>query len=1150
MTRSWFRSNRLLLVAPALVVLSAFAVQASTLETEINLTIPAGQLSPALITFSNQSNVQVLTRAGDISALRTPGVQGRMSVSAGLRALLAGSGLSYSLAGDSTIEITRSVITTASSNGKVHFDIPVTDLGHALALFSDQAGIRVNAPPTLADGLSSTAIRGDLVPLAAIRTLIRGTGLAAQRSPDGSISLSRAGASKSARAGESGSQPGNSAERVLIEGERLNTYEAGGNVDITRTTNDEQPYYMFDSETIEESGALNVEEFLKQRLTMNTVAQSNSQGYGTLNGAPMGNTSSINLRGLGTNETLILVDGHRIAGVSVQGTSGQPDVNGIPLAAIDRIEVLPSSASGIYGASAVGGVINIILKKNYNGGDFRYSYDNVTSGSAPTSTLDGSYGSSFEDGKTQVMLTAHYSDSRPLLLQDRQGLVESGINTLLRVDPTALLNPFSPFLGGTTPNISSATYDANGNPLPLTLKNGQPLNSPLTHICSGISPATSTALLNACLAANAGNYDLNLSPGVGEFGLQQPLGYVPRVESLLGTVRRQMTAWLDAFAEVTVEKNDSSSVYNPIADDTFYVPASAPTNPFQNGVLIHFPVNVTTPLIGDSLTRSITMGLTGRLPGNWSSELDYTWSENSFRDLYSQVNNDLIDGIAGQDVSGVTGALVTGTLNPFVDTGRYPPNVAPYVYPTSYGSSSTLNDIALRVTGPLLNWSWGSPTIAAALEHRQEGFPTSDQVSTYNTPSTAIFNNYTEYFGQHQSTNSLYAESTIPLITQKNGMPGLRLLEFQIADRIERYNVATGTASETVTPDAAAFASGYPGYPGAYVCYSPSVDAACQIPVPKATTSYQSNNNTLGVKYKPIDEITVRGSFGTAFLPPTYSQLLPNPMIVPDGDTITDPKTGATYAVNAIYGGNSSLKPEHDKNWDVGIIYAPLSGALQGLRVDLEWYQITQFDAIVGVNGNQILSDPALADRVTRSPTTGLITLINESSINANEMKNEGFDLSADYVKPTSIGSFEFIGMGTLTEHNYLALAVDSPRQELVGYVRLGGQPKTKANGTLNWRYRQWKLGWTTRWLDSYDSLYPSTGEPIRIPVQVYSDSYASYTFDSKSGHLLANLAVELGINDIFNTEPPFDPNFAPFYRSPYESLNLREYRLGIHKGF
>src|SRR5262249_35481842 len=120
----------------------------------------------------------------------------------------------------------------------------------------------------------------------------------------------------SGAASSAGAEPANADEKleevqvnipeILVKGSRIL------NVDVKRTEDDEQPYYIFDSQVIGESGATNVEDFLKQRLTMNTTIQSNSQNPASI----FGSSSTVNLRGLGANETLILIDGRRLAGIT------------------------------------------------------------------------------------------------------------------------------------------------------------------------------------------------------------------------------------------------------------------------------------------------------------------------------------------------------------------------------------------------------------------------------------------------------------------------------------------------------------------------------------------------------------------------------------------------------------------------------------------------------------------------------------------------------------------------------------------------------------------------------------------------------------------------------------------------------------------
>jgi iron complex outermembrane receptor protein len=158
------------------------------------------------------------------------------------------------------------------------------------------------------------------------------------------------------------------------------------NMDIPRTVNDAQAYYIFDAPAIDRSGVVNLEQFIQRNLPMQTTGFTADQGV-----TVFGTKSNVNLRGLGSTQTLILVNGRRFSGGNL-GTASSFNLNTVPLGAIDRVEVLPSSASAIYGASAVGGVINIVLKRNYTGGEIKATYQTPTDTDAPIRKLDVNYG--------------------------------------------------------------------------------------------------------------------------------------------------------------------------------------------------------------------------------------------------------------------------------------------------------------------------------------------------------------------------------------------------------------------------------------------------------------------------------------------------------------------------------------------------------------------------------------------------------------------------------------------------------------------------------------------------------------------------------------------------------------------------------------
>src|SRR5262249_35178148 len=148
-----------------------------------------------------------------------------------------------------------------------------------------------------------------------------------------------------------------------------------------------QPYVVFAAEQIQQSQATTLNDFFKTRLPMNALQESQGQ----VNVDSGGSRSVINLRGLGENQTLVLVDGRRMPNFNNDNQGfGQGDLNGIPLAAIERIEVLPSTASGIYGGGATGGVVNVITRKNYSGGDISLAYGGSSRLDAENYRIDGS----------------------------------------------------------------------------------------------------------------------------------------------------------------------------------------------------------------------------------------------------------------------------------------------------------------------------------------------------------------------------------------------------------------------------------------------------------------------------------------------------------------------------------------------------------------------------------------------------------------------------------------------------------------------------------------------------------------------------------------------------------------------------------------
>lgn len=1133
-----------------LAVLFGFGSYLTALATPVKFDIPAQSAPAALEVFTKQSGADVMFSASALAKKTCAAVAGEMEPAAALAQLLVGTGFTFSREGD-----TKFMVSAIASlrTGTIEGEIREEKSGRPVI------GAKVQVAGT--SNLATTDRRGrfslENVPAGAHALLVVAEGMQNTRVTDvelysGSRLTLSAISVPVAQSGTVQLEPYSvrakkndviELDPYAVEGRKEKPFTA--NMDIPRTINDVQPYYIFDSNTLDQSGATNIGEFLKGRLTMNTTGMLNGQTIGQASGAVLsGNTSSINLRGLGTDQTLILVNGRRTAGVTRQTTNNQPDLNGIPLSAIDRIEVLPSSASGIYGGSAMGGVINVVLKKDYTGGELRAGYAIPWDTDSPTRTLSASYGMTLEGGKTQIMVNGSWSDAKTLLLQDRRGLYQKNLSTILANAPQYIYSrPTNPFLGA-LPNITANAAAQTT----LTLKNGVVLNSPNTYIPAGISLATSTSDLYAALAANSGQWNFDL-PATAQppYGLLQQLGSTPTNKALMASVRRQMLPKLELFAEFTATENNTESVYfyqNPFV----LVPAASPVNPFTTAVNVTVLDTTQAPIATQSKTQGMTVGVVAVLPWDWSGEIDYTRSKgNSSYSLYTFDN-------AARNAD-----LLSGALNPFVDSARFSVNLAKYKVPQSYSGDSNLDDFSLRGFGPLPALPWGKAKLTTGLQYRVAENPENVVTTIYSLTSTNSTRSTT--FKRRQLTKSAYAELNVPLV-KENWLPFVHVLDLQLAGRAERFLVDTGTTSKSENLSTGTVTYGSPTLNG-----QPYFSQA----------SYTSSNWTAGFKYEPVPSITVRASTATAFLPPTPAQLVRNPLPNSGTTTVTDPKLGnAAVAVQTISGGNPDLRPQNSKSFNAGVIWEPHVNVLRGVRLNAEYYRIEQRDAISALTAQQIVAaESVFPSRVTRD-ASGRITLVDISSLNLYKLETEGWDLSADYFRRIGAGTLRIRAAESIILHLKNQYSLTLPEVDGANFPGGGGAPKYKSSGTLSWEWQNWTLGWSAQYVGAYKQ-YGAIGGPesIRfgsggvfsnavaaqgsdtIPSQLYHDLFVGYKFGEHKNYgalwssSLGGLAIQCGVRNVFDKAPPFDAfQSANLYSSPYGNLWLRSYWVSLRKQF
>ncbi|MBL8268642.1 TonB-dependent receptor domain-containing protein, partial [Steroidobacter sp.] len=408
---------------------------------------------------------------------------------------------------------------------------------------------------------------------------------------------------------------------------------------------------------------------------------------------------------------------------------------------------------------------------------------------------------------------------------------------------------------------------------------------------------------------------------------------------------------------------------------------------------------------------------------------------------------------------------------------------------------------------------------------------------------------YQRLLNQEQRTLSAYTELKIPIFSKLNSIPGVRELDLQLAARTEKYSMITRPASTYI--------------------YGTTANLATNVPIVRTDIDYSSTNPTFALRYKPFDSLMLRASYGTAFLPPSYSQLSA-PIESPTSTiTIVDPRRGnALTDIHPIRGGNPDIEPQGSKNWNLGLVFEP--AAVSGLRASLEWFKLEQDNVIVTPTVQQMVDlESQFPGRIVRAApapgqTVGAITEVNATLINANKGETAGLDATLEYrLKTDAFGTFSFFAMGTRVLEYKIQNTIAAPLENIVNELGRGGPVRLRVNGGVTWDRGMWSASWLMRYFGSYKQYDVGTNAYViaqgseYVPSQQYHDALASYRFGaattgSSGSWLTDGLEVQLGIKNVFNKAPPFDAYYGvqSIYYSPLGDPRMRSYWMSVSKSF
>ena len=1021
-------------------------------------------------------------------------------------------------------------LTTAyaqSSEEAVKFDLPAQSLEQALKSFSISADKQLMFATDLAEGKMVAGLSGEMEPMQALDVLLDGSGLVYETTSSNVILVKVAdtdqgGASDSKNLtptpvlmaqNQTTPPPTTSSENeenraqqdrdvnAKIRIPEIVVYGDSTNADIRRTRDDVQPYVVLSSDVISRSTAPDLDSFLKSRLPMNAVQTSLSQESSSL----LGNQSTVDLRGLGSDQTLILVNGRRISNVALGLDSRQPDINGIPLSSIDRIEVLPSTASGIYGGGATGGVVNIILKQDYRGLQLKGTYENTFATNAPTVRMEASGGAAFEDGRSRLSFVVSHSDADPLLVGDRD-FSSKGRQLLFRNDPAT-------FNAGAAPPIGSTANIRSTDGSDLVFDDGTFLGSSFASVPLGYA-GTQTENGDA-LVANAGSYNLGVPNDLN--GAQASIINNPTISTVSVNARREFTESVDVFLDILATRTEGN-FQTAALSTSFTLQADAPNNPFNTDIQVSHPVpelRFRQSSLSESLNAST--GVILKMLGNWSSALEFSHNSSSLESEFTTFGLNS-EGFAARE---------DGTLDVLRDVNGFPVDYSPYMVGSpniiTGPNDATVQVVSIRAGGPMFKLGGNDVYLTMLLERREATSKRSFLDSTGIDGTTTI-----DYRPETtQDVDSAYVEVLLPMVTANETVSWAHLLDFQASIRWDDYRSTTWDS-----------------------LFPPIVDSR-QGPLPEVesvTSKLDSVDYTIGFRYAPVESLLVRASFGTGFVPPGLSELVSgDSFFFPAGVLfLPDPKRGGLPTPTGPLefrpgGGNPSLKPEESESWSAGVVLSPVS--LPGLRMSVDFTRIDKTDEIGMIGLFELLElEDQLPGRIGRAPlepdapegyTAGPITLIDQSAVNIASTSVEAYDLQIDYEWESGVGNFHLYTVATwMRKFEQRTLPTSDPI-ERVGFT----------NGPLDWRGNiglswfspsdRWTIDWNAQYYDSYTIYPPGSSDSVveslvnaqgsaNIPSQTYHDVTLRYRSGAlQDNALLSDVTLTLGIQNIFDEDPP-----------------------------
>lgn len=895
---------------------------------------------------------------------------------------------------------------------------------------------------------------------------------------------------------------------------QINTQE-DGNVERIRVTGSsikrtsiegELPITVFNKAEIDSAGITSAEQLLMHMNIASNASDSLSSNSGIVSEDQRGNNgvSGANLRGQGADATLVLLNGRRVA---THGLKGQAvDLNSIPFAALERVEVLRDGASAVYGTDAIGGVINFITKKDYTGAQ----------ASAFADTTEAGGGNIY---RTNLLLGVGDLNTDGW---NAFGTVTFKRNELLRGTDRDFSNTFQPERGLSpdtrgTPFATVFTGGTNANPQGNLINRGllDPLDS---------TNMTAINILDLPGAAGCesggdlmGPYDHQLwNSSASRYAcawdypaaavIQQPqesIDFIGRVSFKLSENHEAYIEFMGSDVDVkkSFEPNQitaaaAATTNGAFGPDTYYPSTGASYDMIYNALADYFGADQLTYGEGiayrwrcmecgnreiETNTKAyrLMFALEGII-GDWDYSLGISRAQNESKSKLAggYYYKTQLDQLLG-----------SGLINPFLLPGQsQTPEALAALEAASatgvslYGGKSIMTQIDGVISGDTgFELYGGSIQVATGFDLRREEFQFNgdqrvDALTIFNAP----FDNNNALDKVSRDVKAVFAEVYLPVLDN---------LDITLAGRYDRYD---GFGSTT--------------------------------------------NPKISVKYQPVDSLLIRAAYSTGFKVPSFNQLfngitesqytgldLADPATCPEGvANETDPGC-VSIRPTVITGGKEDLQPEESTQKSIGFVLAPFDN----FNISLDWWEIERENTIRLAQLDVLVDNYELFRSNWIRDENGQITMIDRRYINSGGTLTRGIELDASLTGELYGGNWR-LGLNGSYIDTFKTKGIETlPYGEnLVGeYVRYYNLPlKWKHTISLSYTHGDWSHTLIQSYRHSYnDELPVSVRNGSYIPAQWNPkvSSYTTYNY-SMTYRGLDNLTFTFGIKNLFDADPSF----------------------------